>query len=104
MASLLCEDLRSELQELTHADIELAKGKQRAKWKEEFERQLDATEAAVLERDETIAKLKAEVKQLKKGAYHTKSTCVGGLGGISIASDATMWTRVSHEKMRCDRR
>ena len=56
------------------AGIELAKGKQRAKWKEEFERQLDATEAAVVERDNTIATLKAEVKELKKGAHFTMSS------------------------------
>ena len=46
--------------------MELAKGKQRSKWKEEFERQLDATEAAVLERDGTIEALTAEIKGLKK--------------------------------------
>jgi hypothetical protein len=34
---------------LTGAGAEMAKGKQRAKWKDEFERQLDATEAAVLQ-------------------------------------------------------
>lgn len=59
------------------AGIELAKGKQRAKWKEEFERQLDATEAAVVERDHTIARLKAEVKELKKGVlFNTFSVYV----------------------------
>lgn len=60
------------------AGIELAKGKQRAKWKEEFERQLDATEAAVVERDNTIATLKAEVKELKKGAQCSTSPVYAG--------------------------
>ena len=53
--------------------MEMAKGKQRSKWKEEFERQLDATEAAVLERDGTIEALTAEIKDLKKVSIRRES-------------------------------
>lgn len=67
----------------------MAKGKQRAKWKEEFERQLDATEAAVVERDNTIATLKAEVKDLRKGTRYSMSSGLEGdlSSNLSLKTD-----------------